>query len=48
MFSQHCSDIYYEKYYGRGGGGVVTGGKKENVEIGEKIKKGKEKRRKIA
>ena len=38
-----CRGIYYAKYYGGGGGG---GGKKK-AGLGKKIKKGKEKGRKI-
>ena len=38
--------VYYEKYYGRGGG-MVAVEKMKNEELGKKMKKGKEKGRKI-
>ena len=42
-------DIYFAKYYGRGWGekNDWLGEKNENEELGKKIKKEKEKRRKI-
>ena len=41
-------DIYYAKYYGKGvGGNSQLGNKNKNQVLGEKMEKGKEKRRKI-
>ena len=37
-----CRDIYFAKYYGRGGE-YLAGEKNENEELGEKNKKGKKK-----
>ena len=37
-------DIYYAKYYGKGGGMVSWGKKIKNKSWGEKMKKGKERK----
>ena len=42
-----CRDIYYEKFYEKGGGMASLGKKKKKKELGKKNEKGKEKRRKI-
>ena len=48
MCTRHVDrDIYYAKYYGKGGWGKASWGKNKNQELGKKMKKGKEKRRKI-
>ena len=36
-------DIYFAKYYGKGGGGWLAGEKNENEELGKKIKERKKK-----
>ena len=39
----YCRDIYYAKYYGKGGGGKCPAGEKKKSGVrGEKMKKGKE------
>ena len=40
-------DIYYAKYYGNGGRGEMASREKNEIGVREKMKKGKEKRRKI-
>ena len=42
LVPKHCRDIYFAKYYGRGGGGNDWLGKKMKMKSnGKKIKKGK-------
>ena len=45
--NRYDRDIYYAKYYGKGGGKWPAGEKKIKLGVREKNEKGKEKRRKI-